>query len=235
MATVWSTSGGYMHLSGKLPISPSCLGVSASEQDANYNSFDEHKYTTPHESGQQLDGHSNIKTETNPRAVPDPPTPPKPSEENKASAPQMASTQPLIKKKPSTEFEKIGKVKGLLEYFFSLQNLRRDWPLRKHMNFGGFVRLSFVASLTSLRLANLTSIRRTSLEVLHTCCLESDILELVELSQFENERYAVRLKEDWKRWVPPEAERDESVRWNDAARRYYRPGTEAGKSNKSLA
>ncbi|CZR58992.1 uncharacterized protein PAC_08884 [Phialocephala subalpina] len=131
---VWSTLGGYMHVSGKLPISPNFLGVDSGEQEVGHHSSDLHYHATPHKSRQQLDDHSEIKTEKDREAVPGFLIAPKNSEANEVRDPQRPGAQSSTTKERISECNKTDRVKI---YY---------WLHRKHMNFGGFVRLSFVAS-----------------------------------------------------------------------------------------
>lgn len=82
------------------------------------------------------------------------------------------------------------------------------------MNFGGFVHLSFIATLDSVRLLT------EDIETIRSSCLLSYLLETVELSQFENERYAVRRKQRWREWILPQENRHESVKWKGPERKH---------------
>ncbi|KAF8848198.1 hypothetical protein BDZ45DRAFT_810965 [Acephala macrosclerotiorum] len=97
-------------------------------------------------------------------------------------------------------------VKMMLEFFFSPDNLGKDTLLKQQMSSAGFVQVSFLAGLESIRKFT------KDLDIIVSCCQQSDILELVDLSQDDRKSYLVRRKSGWKEWVLPKEKRDASVK-----------------------
>ncbi|KAI0009079.1 hypothetical protein F4779DRAFT_617908 [Xylariaceae sp. FL0662B] len=85
-----------------------------------------------------------------------------------------------------------------VEYYFSIDNLCKDWHLRKHMDSQGFVLLNVIASFK--RMQELAS----DYGVIRLACESSPIIELV-VGEDGQER--VRRRDKWEPWVLELSER----------------------------
>ncbi|KAI1503209.1 hypothetical protein F5X99DRAFT_118573 [Biscogniauxia marginata] len=91
-----------------------------------------------------------------------------------------------------------------LEYYFSIDNLCKDWFLRTHMDSQGFVPLNFIASFN--RMKHLTF----DMDILRAACEDSSTVDIV-VGNDGQER--VRRKNGWRQWVIENMEkRDISAR-----------------------
>ncbi|KAI1492325.1 hypothetical protein F5X96DRAFT_393768 [Biscogniauxia mediterranea] len=91
-----------------------------------------------------------------------------------------------------------------LEYYFSIDNLCKDWFLRTHMDSQGFVPLKFIASFN--RMKHITF----DMDILRAACEDSPVIEIV-VGNDGHER--IRRKHGWKQWIIEDMEkRDISAR-----------------------
>ncbi|KAI5921626.1 hypothetical protein F4810DRAFT_336388 [Camillea tinctor] len=102
-----------------------------------------------------------------------------------------------------------------LEYYFSIDNLCKDWFLRTHMDSQGFVPLKFIASFN--RMKHITF----DMDILRAACEDSPSIEIIHGND-GIER--IRRKHGWKQWVIENMEkRDISARHDGPSS--YRPWT----------
>ncbi|KAH8597017.1 hypothetical protein B0O99DRAFT_98532 [Bisporella sp. PMI_857] len=86
----------------------------------------------------------------------------------------------------------ISRITMQLEFYFSTDNLVKDFNLRKHMDSQGFVFLFFIASLDRIQ------VLYASINVLRSLCINSDVIEIVK---GDDRIERVRRKYGWQPWV----------------------------------
>ncbi|KAL2129988.1 hypothetical protein VTI74DRAFT_7032 [Chaetomium olivicolor] len=99
-------------------------------------------------------------------------------------------------------------LKTQVEYYFSVENLCKDYYLRKHMDGQGFVPLSVIASFKRVKTVT------EDLELVRLACSLSD---QIEFGVGEDGVERLRTREKWKHFVLPEADRLEAYRNNGPA------------------
>ncbi|KAJ5089481.1 hypothetical protein N7532_008165 [Penicillium argentinense] len=111
-------------------------------------------------------------------------------------------------KQYATPFSITSKLSMQLEYYFSVDNLCRDMPLRRHMDSQGFVSLSVIASLRSIKSLTIESelIRRVSRE-----------LRSVEYQTSEDGVDRLRPRDNWAQWILPYDLREPSAQHEGTA------------------
>ncbi|KAJ4295743.1 hypothetical protein N0V88_004445 [Collariella sp. IMI 366227] len=96
-------------------------------------------------------------------------------------------------------------LKTQVEYYFSLENLCKDYYLRKHMDGQGFVPLSVIAGFKRVKTVT------EDLELLRLACSLSD---QIEFGVGEDAIERLRTREKWTLFVLPEADRHDGYRNN---------------------
>ncbi|KAL1838311.1 hypothetical protein VTJ49DRAFT_2823 [Mycothermus thermophilus] len=107
-------------------------------------------------------------------------------------------------------------LKAQIEYYFSVENLCKDYYLRKHMDGQGFVHLSTIANFKRVKMVT------EDLELVRFVCSLSD---KIEFGVGEDGIERLRAREKWQLFVLPPSEREEAFR-NDGPQTwtpYVRP------------
>ncbi|KAL2269854.1 hypothetical protein VTJ83DRAFT_2038 [Remersonia thermophila] len=107
-------------------------------------------------------------------------------------------------------------LKAQIEYYFSVENLCKDYYLRKHMDGQGFVHLSTIANFKRVKMVT------EDLELVRFVCSLSD---KIEFGVGEDGIERLRAREKWQPFVLPPSEREEAFR-NDGPQTwtpYVRP------------
>jgi len=97
-------------------------------------------------------------------------------------------------------------VRKKIEYYFTDENLSKDFYLRKHMNGQGFVSLKVIENLSFIQ--HLTQ----DYELIYAACKKSEVLSLIT---YDDGTSWVRRNQDRDQWVLPVEDRDESVKNED--------------------
>ena len=103
-------------------------------------------------------------------------------------------------------------VKSQVEYYLSVENLCKDFFLRKHMDCQGYVKLQVIAGFK--RMQDLTN--NSAPDLLRTACSLSDSIELV---YGDDQVERVRNRDKWSSFVLPAKDRIEGLQ-NDTAINY---------------
>jgi la-related protein 1 len=104
-------------------------------------------------------------------------------------------------------------MKAQIEYYFSIENMCKDWWLRKHMDSQGFVPLHFIAAFARMRQLS------TDMALIRAVCEESNEVDFV-VSDDNTE--LLRRRKDWVTFVYPMEEREELARNPGPAQFSYR-------------
>lgn len=97
-------------------------------------------------------------------------------------------------------------IKGQVEYYLSVENLCKDYYLRKHMDSQGFVKLHVIAGFKRIR--DLLTSNGGGPDLLRAACAHSDLIEFV-LGEDSVDR--VRNREKWGKFILKSSERIEEL------------------------